>query len=64
MTRTIANNIQRSRQCYLSKTENKEGYQRKVLDEEINLLDDSEDENEGGATIADSGEQGGGGASA
>ena len=59
MARTIAMKTRRSLQGYLSETEDEEGYQQKVPDREINLSDDSEDENKGretsGVTSADVG---------
>ena len=56
----IAKKTQHSRRGYLYKTEDKEGDLRKVLDEDINLLDNSEDDIDGGVTIANDGTQGGG----
>ena len=56
----IVNKTQHSRRGYLYKTEDKEGDLLKVLEEGINLLDDSEDEIDGGAKIANDGAQGGG----
>ena len=46
MTRPIANNTVHSRLGSQSDTEVKEGDQKKVSDQEINSLENSEDENE------------------
>ena len=43
MVRTIANKMRRSYRVYISKTEDREGDQWQVPDEEINLLDDIKD---------------------
>ena len=47
MAHTIAKKTRRLRQSSLSETEYEEGYQCKVLDDNTNLSDESDDEDKG-----------------
>ena len=58
ITRTILNNMGRLHQGYLYKTEDKERYQQQVRYQEIDLLDYSNNKNEGGVASANAGAQG------
>ena len=55
MARTIENKTQRLRCGSMSKTEDEEGDQWNVPDEEINLLDNSKEKYEGRVTSANAG---------